>query len=1185
MKPLIALLLPAVIATAAPVFISAGRVRLELDPERGGVPAALWFDLNRDGAFSADEKMLDTASGQGLVLEILATPAGRPAAESWYPGETYRLRALADDVKVEAPNRAVVTGRFFRAGIWPYRLEWEITGQGVVRGAFQLLDGRREHAPSQVVALGLDLRFHYRDAAGFHRRAVHAAVDRRIWELPAETVRWWSGRRTYDASPQTFGYSREEEVPWPDFNVVAMVQGAAADCRLWKATAADAGSLTHWRGARSRGWMHVEDRRWGLAYGMADMARNAPGSLAADLDTGDLTGGLSIAFWPRQARRLDPRGPDAPRITQPYTFFLAPNEGRWNDAQAAALDGLGGGSGSLADVEPDPESERFAPVKDLPPVAARGVAFRIDEPAGVARRAWPVTVGVPLRQGEVQSAGELRLRGPDGRPVAVQAERLAYWPDRSVKWALLDAQVDLPKGTGAVFTAGKGGEAPRPAARATASRTAAGVRVETGPLAFEVNRGGSGFIDRAWLNGELVVGEDAARRSILDYVRTDRYQTGDHSIGGTLDEARVKVTEVEIETPGPLRVVVRVRGSYANRQESPFTLRLEAYAGKPWVRVQHTFICTMEPDREFLRALGLRLPLRMSGQTRATFSGTAMPDDLRWGALVEESLDQAAVWGAAQPGSPARQVAAETRSAGWADISSGRWGLTIAVQNFWREFAKGIEIDRAAHTATAWFWPPEAPPLDLRRYSRWMHPQVGESVASTRFSELRSIGSATGLAKTSEAMLVFHGGSFRPEEAAAEARAFDARPVALANPKYYEEAGLSLAGTFAPYDPADYPELERTYTDIADYFLFNRRRFSWYGMIDYGDIGHMSRPAIRLDDGAPYQFRDGWAYDIGRWGWTNTEGADALGYMLAYFRTGYRPYFDASAIAARHNRDVDIFHWGPQKYQGHTRHNVNHWGDGDTEIRISQPTPNRFYYYLTGDPRSRDVIEGVVDELYLKHTIRHNADLGAVLYGFLVRWEMTGDEVWRNRAIGIAHAYGDYMAPNGALPHMGVAIEAATGRRLGDTRPAAADDGLFFLHGFGAIHAMIELEELTGDPGLAATLYKHAVHCSQIAPGPDLYLLLLAYEYARTGEQQFADRILVNLGGYGMMGGVYPRDRKYWTGVWGEAVEQGRGRLGGTVPNVHDIYTSVVGYAWNPLPSVLRALRAHGIPESRVPRK
>jgi hypothetical protein len=1194
-------------ADQAPVILSAGRLKLQIDSERGGVPSALWFDLNGDGNFSADEKILDTGPGQGLILEVLQAPRRlvdlpvpvsaplerEPTAdESWYDSRVYRLAAVTDSIRTEGQSRAVVLGRFFWAGVWPYRLEWELTAEGAVRGVFQLLTDHTRGRPSQIIALGMTLRFHYRSPQSFRRRSIHAAVDKSIWDLPAEVVRWWSGRAEYDAHPEVYGYRRESEVPWPDFNLVSLVQNGPSDCRLWKATGADNGNLTHWRGAKSHGWMHIEDRQWGLGFGIDNLAGNAPGALTANLDTGDLTGSVSLEFWPRQAHRLDPTGPDAGRLTRPYKFFLLPNTGRWSDSRAAALDELGIPSGGIAKVEPEANSVRFSRPEGLPPASDRDVVFRIDEPAGVERKSWPVTVGIPLRRGEVESADELQLAGPNGKSVPLQAQPLAFWPDRSIKWILLDAQVDLPKSRGEIFSLKKGASPSPPSARVTAFETPTGVRVETGPLAFEIDRNGSGFVDRAWLdmNGdgrfeddEMVVGNTSARRSILDFVRSDEYPTGEHDISGTRDESQVRVEEVRVERAGPLRAVVLVQGEYLNRVRSPFTLRLEAFAGKPWIRVQHTFTFTMDAQREFLTAMGLRLALKMKSPSRAVFGGPAAPvpleSGLRVGEALQESLNTASIWGAPALAASSKKLEAASRLPGWADLSDDRWGLTVAVQYFWQEFAKGIEADTQQNEITAWFWPPQAPPLDLRRYSPWTHPQVGECCFSRYGSELRAVGNATGLTKTTTAVFAFHAGPLKDAEASDLSAAFQTRPVAICNPAYY--GSLGIAGWFAPYNDEAYPKLERTLTDIADWFLFNRQRFSWYGLVDYGDIGHMNRPAFQMDEGQPYQFRDGWAYDIGRWGWTNSEGQDALGYFMTFFHTGYRPYFDAGTITATHNRDIDIFHWGPYKWHGHTRHNVNHWGDGDFEIRISQPSPTRFEYYLTGDPRSRDVIEGVVDELYTRYRMTQTADLGAVLYGFLVRWEMTGDPIWRDRALAVAHAYGEYLAPDGALPDEHFDIDAATGRRL--TEPGRVDpgEGLFFLHGFGAIHALIELEELTGDKALGELLYKHAIWCSNVRPGPDPFWLLLSYELEKTGEKRFRDRLLANIALTHLDRGLYPREREKWTGSWGYGVRERR-RIHGTVEGVHDIYTPEVGFSWNPIPTLIRALGERGVNEDEA---
>jgi len=198
-------------------------------------------------------------------------------------------------------------------------------------------------------------------------------------------------------------------------------------------------------------------------------------------------------------------------------------------------------------------------------------------------------------------------------------------------------------------------------------------------------------------------------------------------------------------------------------------------------------------------------------------------------------------------------------------------------------------------------------------------------------------------------------------------------------------------------------------------------------------------------------------------------------------------------------------------------------------------------------------------------------------------WEMTGDPTWRDKALAVAHAYGEYMGQNGALPHMGILIDAVNGRVLNQPRPADSNPSLFFLHGFGAIHAMIELDQLTNDRRLGEILYKHAVYCRNLPPGSDPYWLILFYELAKTGEKLFGDRILSNLAAVGYDRGIYPRDRKYWTGVWGHGIVEQRGRLTGSVEGVRDIYTSGTGFSWNPMPMVLRAFEIRGLAEDQIP--
>jgi hypothetical protein len=521
-------------------------------------------------------------------------------------------------------------------------------------------------------------------------------------------------------------------------------------------------------------------------------------------------------------------------------------------------------------------------------------------------------------------------------------------------------------------------------------------------------------------------------------------------------------------------------------------------------------------------------------------------------------------------------------------------GVTVAVQNFWQEYAKGIKIDKQNNCISALFWPPEASPLDLRRYSKWMYPHGETNVpfAGGHVFEWRNAAYATGLTKTSTAVFDFHIGAVQQERADELARGFQWRPLAFCNPAYY--ASVGIAGEFTAYDSKSFPQLENSFTDICDFFMYNRERFSWYGMMDYGDIGHLWRPPIRYDDGQPMLFRDGWANDIGRWGWTNSEGLDALSFFMTFFHTGYRPYFDAGEITAIHNRDVDVFHYGPYAYKGR-RHNVNHWGDGTTQIRISQPSHTRFQYYLTGDLRTRDVIESVFQQRLRNCIIEATPDLGAVLYGYLVQWEMTGDSTWREKTLALCQAYANYVGPDGGIQDSGIKIDVATNQLMIAPDPKLADYSSCFFHDFGAMHALLELFYLTEDAQLRDMLLKHAYYCADKGPANELTghrsynWLLLSFALDKTGEKRFADRILSNLSESEFDRGIYAKDRTFWRGEGGYKIPDGKiyqmGDGRGTVPGIHDVYTVHTGFSWSQMPYVFNVMKKYGLKESRIPVK
>ena len=62
----------------------------------------------------------------------------------------------------------------------------------------------------------------------------------------------------------------------------------------------------------------------------------------------------------------------------------------------------------------------------------------------------------------------------------------------------------------------------------------------------------------------------------------------------------------------------------------------------------------------------------------------------------------------------------------------------------------------------------------------------------------------------------------------------------------------------------------------------------------------------------------------------------------------------------RHTGEVDVYHLGQWAGLG-TRHGVQHWADSAKQQRISTAIYRRFYYYLTADERTGDLLSELVD--------------------------------------------------------------------------------------------------------------------------------------------------------------------------------------------------------------------------------
>ncbi|MFB3829349.1 MAG: hypothetical protein ACE15B_21450 [Bryobacteraceae bacterium] len=235
--------------------------------------------------------------------------------------------------------------------------------------------------------------------------------------------------------------------------------------------------------------------------------------------------------------------------------------------------------------------------------AAGGV--RIERvPLAVDGVGHPVTAGAPFPKGALGSEEHILLRDPAGGEEALQTRTLARWDDGSVKWALLDFYGRSPS-----YTLEYGTEVQRRAKPGVlrVSEDAGAVTVSTGPLVFRISKLRFGFLEALRLNGAQVTrpGQPGAF-----------YLTG---ADGQVYDTLAKPDEVVIEERGPVRACIRVSGRHrgsGGKTLFAYTLRFHAWAGRPYLRVLHTFGNDGAAEFASVRSLVLRLPLVGSQEGR-----------------------------------------------------------------------------------------------------------------------------------------------------------------------------------------------------------------------------------------------------------------------------------------------------------------------------------------------------------------------------------------------------------------------------------------------------------------------------------------------------------------------------------------------------------------------------------------
>ncbi len=392
-----------------------------------------------------------------------------------------------------------------------------------------------------------------------------------------------------------------------------------------------------------------------------------------------------------------------------------------------------------------------------------------------------------------------------------------------------------------------------------------------------------------------------------------------------------KLHRVTVEEAGPLHAVIRVDGRLNPEGPviSPYVMRIHAYAGKSFVNVEYTFINTeARPERYFVKSMGLRLPLSLSGTPTYTMGTEVVAKHaVEWSeveyldkqkilrgpadavmTLLQDASEDFVVRRDSGDGSLAERLEEGCRAWGWADLSDGARGVTVAMKDFWQLCPNAVRVDGRRREIAALIWPEAAGLMDMRLYSDYK----GHGTMSVRGQ------GAEGVARTQQVTFYFHRGG-ADEARSAQLAPELARPsIAFVTPEWYAQSGV--LGDYLPWERKNW----RTELPIMlsfEFLLKSQAACHWYGKWDYGDQQCFHRVGL-----------GGWYFDVGRRAWENNETDTAGIWMFYYLRTGRRDFFDFGDAMARHITDVDTVHFqrrvGMPRVGGGSRHCVNHWGDG-----------------------------------------------------------------------------------------------------------------------------------------------------------------------------------------------------------------------------------------------------------------
>jgi hypothetical protein len=570
----------------------------------------------------------------------------------------------------------------------------------------------------------------------------------------------------------------------------------------------------------------------------------------------------------------------------------------------------------------------------------------------------PVTVGIPFSRSALPAAGSLRLLGPDGQKICLQALPLAQWPDGSIKWLLLDFVLkSVAEGSSRwLLCDADGPDSYRPSEVLRVHEFPQCVVIDTGRALFHINRKAASLVSRVTVSGRDPMTPDG-----LSMLLTD-------PAGVT---AKPLVEKIAVESRGPVRATVRFEGRFAIRAPVRFVVRLCFFTGTGLVRIRLTAHNPRrarhkgglwdlgDPGSVLFRDLSLIVGLRDGEPCRLRWkAATDGPEHTQSGGSLEFYQDSSGGenWQSKNHvnrfgkvpcrfrGYRVRTADKEMcgfRASPTISLQGPAGSLGVAVPEFWQQFPKAIELDRQC--VAVGLFPKQCGDL--------FELQGGEQKTHTVWLNW----DLDGPAELSELEWVHQ------------------RVRVHSTPEYYADSG-AIEGLVSARDERA-ARLDALLAEVVDgrNNVFARREIiDEYGWRHYGEV-YADHEAAYYQGPTPVVSHYNNQFDV-------IHGA-----ILHYLRSGDTRWLDLFDPLSRHVIDVDIYHTDEDRaaYNGGLFWHTDHYKDAFTCTHRTYSRANfkrgdhsygggpcnehnyttglLHYFFLTGNPDARDAVVILAD--------------------------------------------------------------------------------------------------------------------------------------------------------------------------------------------------------------------------------